>query len=146
MNSSDLSSTLLAGLLELEQSGDLVITHPAPLALADQLCAKVIEKWGKEALDDPIEPVLDLAMKISKNHLIEIFKLTDTEAESAVKSFLRSLETTRTPKEVAELVCHQGFGEIAVGAFFCAHLRRGEYYSSDYLDWRMNLYAQRKRQ
>ena len=144
MNLTNLTSSVLAGLLELEQSGDLVLTHPAPIFLAERLCAKVIQDWGKESLDEPIESALDLGMKQSVSHIEEIFKVSASEAESALEIFVRDLGATRSPREVAELICHQGAEEIALGAFFCAHLQRGDYYSSDYLDWRKAHYAQNK--
>ncbi len=102
--------------------------------------------WGKESLDDPIESVLDSGMKSSAASLARIFTLSSAEAASVVQSFLRSLGVTRTPREVAELVAHQGSEEIAIGAFFCTHLKHGEYYSADYLEWRKNHHAQRRRQ
>lgn len=144
MNSTDLKSTLLAGLLELEQSGELVITNPAPQALADQLYAKLIGQWGSESLDVPIEAVIDTGMRSAATALVKIFNLGSDEAVSAVERFVRSLGESRAPKEVAELVAHQGAQEIAFGAFFCSHLRRGEYYSSDYLDWRQTEYARQR--
>ncbi len=75
-------------------------------------------------------------MKESTAHLEKSFALGADEAHAAVERFLRYLEASRTPKEVAELICHQGYQEVALGAFFCSHLKRGEYYSLDYLDWR----------
>lgn len=143
MNATDLTSTLLAGLLELEQSGDLVLTHPNPMVLADQLCAKVIRKWSLESLDLPIESAIDYEMKSSAKHLAETFHVGDAEATGIVERFVRDLGSSRTPKEVAELLSHQGPQEIALGAYFCAHLQRGKYYGSDYLDWRKNHYIGR---
>ena len=144
MNSTDLNSTLLAGLLELEQSGDLVITNPAPQALAEALGARVIKQWGSESLDVPIEAVIDAGMKSSAKALAEIFNVGNSEATSAIETFVRSLGERRTPREVAELIAHQGAQEIALGAFFCSHLRQGDYYSSDYLDWRKTQYAKQR--
>jgi hypothetical protein len=144
MNSADLKSTLLAGLLELEQSGDIVITNPAPQVLADRLGAKLIDKWGSESLDVPIEATIDAGMKSAAAALVKIFQLDSAEATSAVEKFVRSLGESREPKEVAELIAHQGVQEIAFGAFFCSHLRKGKYYSSDYLDWREAEYARQR--
>ncbi len=144
MNSTDLKSALLAGLLELEQSGDIVITNPAPQAVADQLAAKLIDQWGSQSLDIPIEAVIDTGMKSAATALVKIFNLGSVEATSAVESFVRSLGESRAPKEVAELIAHQGAQEVAFGAFFCSHLRKGQYYSSDYLDWRKAEYARQR--
>jgi hypothetical protein len=144
VNSTDLKSTLLAGLLELEQSGDIVITNPAPQVLADQLSTKLIDQWGRQSLDVPIEAVIDTGMKSAATALVKIFNLGSAEATSAVERFVRSLGESREPKEVAELISHQGAQEIAYGAFFCSHLRQGKYYSSDYLDWRKSEYARQR--
>jgi hypothetical protein len=145
MDPSELTSVLLAGLLDLEKSGDLVITHSSPGALADQLCAQIVKHWGKVSLDVPIEAVIDTGTKSATQNLAEVFGLADAEASAVMKSFVRSLGERRTPREVAELIAHQGPAEIACGAFFCSYLRRGAYYSSDYLDWREDHYAQTRR-
>ncbi len=144
MNHTDLKSTLLAGLLELEQSGDIVITNPAPQVLADQLSEKLINQWCSQSLDVPIEAVIDTGMKSAATALVKIFNLGSVEATAAVERFVRSLGESREPKEVAELISHQGAQEIAYGAFFCSHLRQGKYYSSDYLDWRKSEYARQR--
>jgi hypothetical protein len=144
VNPTDLKSTLLAGLLELEQSGDIIITNPAPQVLADQLSAKLIDAWGSQSLDVPIEAVIDTGMKSAVAALAKIFNLSSAEATAAVESFVRSLGDSRDPREVAELISHQGAQEIAYGAFFCSHLRRGKYYSSDYLDWRKSEFARQR--
>jgi len=144
VNCTDLKSTLLAGLLELEQSGDLVITNPAPQALADQLSEKLIGQWGSESLDFPIEAVIDTGMRSAATALVKIFNVGGSEAISSVESFVRSLGESRAPREVAELIAHQGAQELAFGAFFCSCLRKGEYYSSDYLDWRKAEYARQR--
>lgn len=136
MDTKKLTASLLAGLVELEQSGDLVIIDPIPLVLAERLCARVIRDWGQACLDEPIELAIELGLKLSTRHLEERFALSADDAHSAVEKFFRYLGSNRTPKEVAELICHQGYEEIALGAFFCSHLQRGEYYGLDYLDWR----------
>jgi|GEM_PF-543411 len=141
----DLTASLLAGLVELEQSGDLVIIDPIPLTLAEHLCAKVMRDWGLEHLDEPIELAVELGLKQSTTYIEKSFALGADEARAAVEKFLRYLESNRTPKEVAELICHQGYQEVALGAFFCSHLQRGEYYGMDYLDWRKAHYDESKR-
>jgi hypothetical protein len=144
VNSAELQSVLLAGLLELEQSGDIVITNPAPQVLADQLCAKVVGQWADQSLDVPLEAVIDTGIKSASAALVRVFNLESAEATSAVERFVRSLGESRSPKEVAEILAHQGAQEIAFGAFFCSHLGKGSYYSSDYLDWRKAEYARQR--
>lgn len=141
MNCTDLKSTLLDALLELEQSGDIVIIHAVPQALADRILARLAAQWASDSLDIPIEAVIDTGMRSAAIVLANVFNLGSGEATSAVGMFLRDLGESRSPREVAELVAHQGAQEIAFRAFFCSHLRRGDYYSSDYLDWRKAEYA-----
>lgn len=147
MDTTELTASLLAGLVELEQSGDVVIVHPIPSALAGRLCARLVRDWGQAFLKEPpFEFAIDLGMKQSARYLEECFALGTDEACCAVEKFVRYLGSNRTPMEVAELISHQGFQEVALGAFFCSHLQRGEYYSSHYLDWRKAHNNERKQQ
>lgn len=141
MNTTDLSATLLAGLLSLEKSGDLVITHPAPAALADSLCSEVIQQWAKQFLDaPPSEIVIDDSIRASSRHLVSS-SIKEEEARSIVEKFVASLRAGRTLTEVADLLAHQGPQEIALGAYYCIHMQLGEYYSSEYLEWRKGRHA-----
>jgi len=145
LNTTELTNNLLTGLLELEQSGDLVITHPAPLALADLLCSRILQQWANEFLNEPpFEVVIANEIKLSSRHLAATFNIEEAAATSTVEKFVQSFLATRTPKEVAELLTHQGPQEIALGSFYCIQLKRGLYYSSDYIDWRMAHYASQR--
>jgi len=142
MNRAELLNALLAELVKLENSCDLVITHPAPLYVADQLCSAVIQWWGKEFLDElPSEVVIENGILESSRHLQELFDLSEEEARSTVVSFVRQLSTDRTRNEVAILISHQGHQEIAHGAYYCKYLALGSYYDEGYLHWRAGVYA-----
>ncbi|MCY1215663.1 hypothetical protein D3C87_960610 [compost metagenome] len=139
-----ISAKLLSELQQLEQSGDLVIAHHAPSMLADRLCDAIVRQWANEFLDEPPpEAVIESSLRSSERHLCERFGLDETGARIVARAFIDRLAATRTLREVAELITHQGAQEIADGAYFCVHLDKGEYYSWSYLDWRSGRYPGR---
>ncbi|WP_157288446.1 hypothetical protein [Uliginosibacterium gangwonense] len=138
----ELLNALLAELVKLENSSDLVITHPAPSFVADQLCSAVIQWWGKEFLDEPpSEVVIENGIVDASRHLQELFELSEAEARSASVSFVGQLSRDRTRNEVAILISHQGPREIAHGAYYCNYLALGSYYDEGYLNWRAGIQA-----
>lgn len=145
MDRNELAETLLAGLIELEKAGDLVIIHSAPTALADRLCSGIVERWSSEfLLDPPNEIVMEDGVQASSRRFEEAFGVEHSQALRTVRAFIDSLAANRTPAELAALISHQGPQEIADGAYCCAHLQRGDYYSPAYLDWRRERYEQRR--
>ena len=142
LNVSELTDKLLAGLLELEQSGDIVITHPSPHVLAELLGTTLIHSWAAEFLDEPpSEIVIEGTLNSAAKYLKEYFGIDESLSRQTVDNFLRGFRGWKSLREVAELVSHQGTEEIALGAYYCVHQKRGEYYSADYLDWRKEYYA-----
>jgi hypothetical protein len=142
MKRNDLAEELLAGLLALEQNGNLVITHTSPQELADELCSKVIQKWAREFMDSPpSEVVIANGVEAASRYLTTVFTISGTEARLAVEGFISQLRQTRPLGMVAELVAHQGPEDVALGAYYCVHLQRGEYYDSGFLEWRKEVYA-----
>ncbi|WP_093125751.1 hypothetical protein [Variovorax sp. OK605] len=126
---------------QLEQSGDLIIAHHAPSMLADRLCDAIVQQWANEFFDEPPpEVVIETCLRSSARHLSERFGMDEADACAVAKGFMDWLASTRTLREVAELVTHQGAKEVADGAYFCVHLDKGEYYGPDYLDWRKAQY------
>ena len=139
-----ISARLLSELQQLEQSGDLVIAHHAPSMLADRLCDAIVRQWANEFFDEPPpEVVIESSLRSSERHLFERFGLDQAGARIVARAFIDRLATTRTLREVAELITHQGAQEIADGAYFCVHLDKGEYYSLSYLNWRSEQYSGR---
>jgi hypothetical protein len=137
MNATEMSQVLLDGLIELERSGDLVITHASPLQLADDLCSRVIQHWSNEfASAPPDELVIADAIRSSTKYLHEIFSLSREQALEAVERFVEARRSERTLTALAELLAHQGPQEIAMGAYYCVHLQMGPYYGEAYLAWR----------
>lgn len=146
MNVSELTDKLLAGLLELEQSGDIVITHPTPHVLAELLGTNLIQSWAAEFLDEPpSEVVIEGALNSTAKYFKENFDIDESSSRQTVDNFLRSFLGWKSLREVAELVSHQGTEEIALGAYFCTHLKRGVYYSMDYIEWRKEYYAHNRK-
>ena len=142
MNKNEISDELLKGLTELEESGDIVITHTNPELLAKKLSSAIVEKWAFEFLDTPPDVVvIDEYSNTSKQYLCQTFDLSEKEAGASIVDFIDLLSSSRSLREVADLVSHQGYQEIAFGAYYCSHLKRGEYYSSGYLDWRKEINA-----
>lgn len=143
MDASEISQALLEGLEELEQAGDLVITHSAPLELAEKLRAKLIERWADEfVVMPPHEVVIADGVSSASKYLTAKFRVTPTEALSMVQRFVETLRPQRTLTELADLIAHQGHQDIALGAYYCVHLARGEYYDPGYLDWRSAAYRE----
>ncbi|BEP53033.1 hypothetical protein GmRootV118_02770 [Variovorax sp. V118] len=140
-----ISAKLLSELQQLEQSGDLVIAHHAPSMLADRLSDAIVQQWASEFFEEPPpEVVIEMSLRSSARQLTEHFGMDEASACSVARGFMDRLASTRTLREVAELVTHQGAQEIADGAYFCVHLDKGEYYSPGYLDWRKARYSGRK--
>lgn len=136
MEANEVSQCILEGLVELEESGDLVITHAAPLVLAEKLGTRLIELWAREFVDSPPhEVVIAGCIKAATRHL-EGFGLEHEAALSAVSRFVKDRQRERTLGELADLLAHQGSREIAMGSYYCVHLGRGKYYDPDYLTWR----------
>lgn len=147
MNTNEIANELLSGLLELEQNGDLVITHTSPPSLADKLCSRVIQKWAQEFLDcPPFEVVVEDGVKSATNYLEAVFEMVESDARSVVEKFVSHLLVNRPLGMVAELVAHQGPEDVALGAYYCMHLQKGEYYDSGYLEWRKGVYAKARAQ
>lgn len=144
MERRELAEALLAGLIDLETSGDVVLIHSAPSALADRLCSAILQRWSREfQVDPPEEVVIEEGIQASSRCLEQAFGIEAEQALVMVRDFVRSLAADRTRREMAQLLSHQGPQEIADGAFYCIHLRRGDYYSPAYLAWRKNRYPQR---
>lgn len=140
MNRAELADALLKGLLKLEHDGDLVITHAMQAVVADRLCSHIIHTWARQSLDlEPDELIIEDMLSAVPHYLQDQFDLSAPDAKAITKQFIQSLENGRTIRELAELLSHQGYQEIGKGAYFCIHLKRGEYYSMDYLDWRAKL-------
>ena len=148
LNLSALTDQLLAGLLELEQSGAIVITHPMPQVLADGLAAKLMQQWAAEFLDEPpCEIVIEATRNAAAHYLAGKFGFDAAASRQTVDRFLDSFRSWKSLREIAELLTHQGTQEIALGAYYCIHLQRGEYYSGDYIEWRKEYWGnERQRQ
>lgn len=145
MNKNEIAEEILKGLVDLEDSGDIVITNTNPELLAKRLSSTLVEKWAFEFLEVPPDVVvIDECFSIAKQNLCQIFDLKGSEAEMAMNNFIDLLSFNRSNREIADLLSHQGYEEIAFGAYFCCHIKMGEYYSREYLDWRKNVYAKRK--
>lgn len=139
MNQSQISDCLLAGLGDLENSGDLVITHTSPRSLADKLCSLLVNQWSAEFFDEPpYEVVVENCIQSCTSVLHRNFSIGELEARSAVKTFLHEIGARRTLRDLCELVSHQGEIEISDGTYYCICLGNGSdsYYSDGYLDWR----------
>jgi hypothetical protein len=137
MDLSDISQSLLEGLVELEQAGDLAITHAAPIELADKLRSKLVERWAKEFVAmPPHEVVIANGIRSATGYLETKFSVPHEQALSVVRRFMEDRRAERTLPELADLVAHQGYQDIALGAYYCVHLGRGKYYDPDYLTWR----------
>lgn len=93
MNQSQISDCLLAGLVDLENSGDLVITHTSPRSLADKLCSLLVNQWSAEFFDEPpYEVVVENCIQSCTSVLRRNFSIGELEARSAVKrSFTKSV-------------------------------------------------------
>lgn len=142
MNNEELKIKLLEGLLELEQLGELVITNPNPALVAEYLKAKVIEAWASEFIEaPPFEVVVENCIESSTRYLVQEFNMQSAEARNILEKFIKHLSNNRTLIEISDLVSHQGYQEIACGAYFCFNLRRGDYYSLAYLNWRTEFYS-----
>lgn len=147
MNRNELANCLLNSLLELEKAGDVIVTHPNLSVLAEQICDSLVQKWAAEFLEaPPYEVVIDSGLNAASEYLQCHFNLNALDAHIVARQFLDSLGTSRTKTELAELISHQGYREIAYGAYFCIHLKLGEYYDADYLEWRRREYAKRHAQ
>ncbi len=137
MDANEISRVLLEGLLELEQSGDLVIIHTAPLKLADSLHSKIIQRWADEFAEaPPHEVIIADGVRHSTQYVQEYFALSYPEALGVVERFVEERRQERTMGELADLVAHQGPQDIAMGAYYCVYLQRGNYYDPGYLAWR----------
>lgn len=145
MDRQELCSELLAGLIDLEESGDIVITHSIPRSLADKLASIVIRHWASDFSEfPPPDLLIQDSLEMSSKFLSEEFGLSEPNARSTMEEFHNMLKSRRSATEVADLVAHQTSSEIALGAYYCVVLQRGEYYSSGYLDWRKEFYASKK--
>ncbi len=148
MDQSQISSCLLAGLIDLENAGDLVITHTSPKSLADKLCSLLVNQWGAEFFDEPpYEVVVENCIQSCTSILHRNFSIEEVEARSAVKTFLREIGARRTLRDLCELVSHQGDIDISDGTYYCICLGNGSdnYYSDGYLSWRRERYLKARR-
>lgn len=139
MNQSQISDCLLAGLVELESSGDLVITQTSARPLADKLCGLLLDQWSSEFFDEPpYEVVVEKCIQSCTSILQRNFSIEEEEARSAISTFLQELGARRTSRELCELVSHQGDIEISDATYYCICLGNGSdsYYSDGYLAWR----------
>lgn len=139
MNQAQISACLLAGLVQLEDSGDVVMTHSNPKALADQLGSLLVKEWGAEFFDEPpYEVIVENCIQSCTSILQRKFSMEEVEARSAISRFLREIGADRTRRELCELVSHQGDMEISDGTYYCICLGNGSdtYYSEHYLRWR----------
>ena len=140
MDANGIAQALLEGLVELEHAGDLVITHSAPLELAEMLGSKLIERWANEfVVMPPHEVVVADGVRSATKYLQATFDVAYPEALLVVERFVEDLRAQRTLTELADLVAHQGHQDIAMGAYYCVHLARGKYYDSGYLAWRSTV-------
>jgi len=80
--------------------------------------------------------VIESGGNAAAEYLRRHFNLNAVDSHIVTQQFLDNLSTSRTKTELAELISHQGHQEIAHGAYFCVHLKLGEYYDQDYLEWR----------
>lgn len=148
MNPSQISDCLLAGLVDLENSGDLVITHTSAKSLADKLCSLLVNQWGAEfSVEPPYEVVVENCIQSCTSILHRNFSIEEAEARPAVKTFLREIGARRTLRDLCELVWHQGDLEISDGTYYCICLGNGSdsYYSDGYLAWRKARYLNARR-
>ncbi|WP_447915471.1 hypothetical protein [Delftia acidovorans] len=139
MNQSQISECLLAGLVDLENSGDLVITHNSSRSLAEKLCSLLINQWSAEFLDEPpYEVVIENCIHSCTSILHRNFSIEEVDARSAISTFLREIGARRTLRDLCELVSHQGDIEISDATYYCICLGNGSdsYYSDGYLAWR----------
>ncbi|ULR91391.1 hypothetical protein [Comamonas sp. B21-038] len=98
MNQAQISTCLLAGLVQLEDSGDVVMTHSNLKALADQLGSLLVKEWGAEFFDEPPYGVMvENCIQSCTSILQRKFSMDEAEARSAVSRFLREIgaDTTR---------------------------------------------------
>lgn len=145
MDRQELCSKLLVGLIDLEESGDIVITHAIPRSLADRLASIVIRHWASDFSESPPPDLLiQDSLEMSSKFLCEEFGLSEPNARSTMEEFHNILKSRRSITEVADLVAHQSSPEIALGAYYCVVLQRGEYYSRGYLDWRKEFYTSKR--
>lgn len=143
MDASGIAQALLEGLVELEQAGNLVITHSAPLELAEELSSKLIERWANEFIVmPPHEVVITDGIRSATRYLQAKFGVPYPEALLMVERFVEELRAQRTLADLADLVAHQGHQDIAMGAYYCVHLARGRYYDSGYLAWRSSAQSE----
>lgn len=137
MDTNAISQALLKGLQDLEQAGDLVITHTSPQRLAEDLCSTLIERWAAEFADmPPHEVVIADSISWCTRYLQKNYDLPYPSALFVVERFVEDRGKERTLAELAELLAHQGHQEIAMGAYYCVHLDGGTYYDMGYLEWR----------
>ena len=145
MDRDKLDAVLLEGLLELEVSDDIVITHSIPSSLAKRISSHLLQAWvGEFCQSIPFELHIHDSLMATANIVHREFDISESDAQSIVEQFHTELLQERTLREFSELVWHQGNHELAAGAYYCVVLRRGKYYSRDYLDWRTDYYASRK--
>lgn len=138
MDASGIAQALLEGLVELERAGDLVITHSAPLELAEKLSSNLVERWANEfVVMPPHEVVIADGIRSATKYLQAKFGVAYPEALLVVERFVEDLRAQRTVADLADLIAHQGHQDIAMGAYYCVYLARGKYYDSGYLDWRI---------
>lgn len=142
MDNNELKRKLLEGLLELEKLGEIVITNPNPSLVADHLKARIVEAWASEFIKaPPYEVVIESSIESSTRYLVQEFSMQASEARIILEKFINHLSGSRTLMEVSDLVSHQGYQEIAFGAYYCFNLMLGSYYSTEYLNWRKEIYS-----
>jgi hypothetical protein len=145
MNKEDLEKMLLESLCDLEEVGDIVITYPDSSVIARRLSSRIISLWAREFVEaPPCEVVISSSTENSAAYISRKFGLDENVALNTVSEFVGNLSASRTLQEISDLVCHQGYQEIALGAYYCSYLKRGDYYSLGYLDWRKEINSREK--
>lgn len=145
MNKEELEKMLLESLRDLEEAGDIVITYPDSSVVARKLSSRIISLWAREFVEvPPCEVLIGDCRENSAACINRKFGLDEKVALNTVAEFVDNLSTSRTLQEVSGLVCHQGYQEIALGAYYCGYLKKGDYYSLGYLDWRKEINSDEK--
>lgn len=108
----------------------------------------LLDQWSSEFFDEPpYEVVVEKCIQSCTSILQRNFSIDEEEARLAISTFLQELGARGTPRELCELVSHQGDIELSDATYYCICLGNGSdsYYSDDYFAWRRqrNLHAQR---
>lgn len=139
MNREKIDKELRCALVQLEESGDIVITTPSMHVLVDKIreaIQVVVDNEGRGNRNERINRELSLVVK----YLQEYFRHSEEYARRITDEFHARYENTRGWAD-DDYYAHEGPQSIALEVHYFIHLANEPYeHNLRYLNWRKKFY------